>query len=87
MGRIKQYSKKSKSKGKNKKKHSKIEGSEDAEVKVHCEEALSVGKKKQIFKKEKAKGIKSRITELKMKSKKLRKKNLDEKKEKKMIAK
>jgi hypothetical protein len=43
----------------------------------YSEAALSVGKKKQIFKKEKAKSIKAKILELKMQSKKLKKKKLD----------
>ena len=54
---------------------------------VASDAALSVGKKKQIFKKEKAKTIKNRIQELKMQSKKLKKKKLDQKAEKKKIAK
>ncbi len=51
------------------------------------EAALSVGKKKQIFKKEKAKHIKAKIQELKKQSKKLKKKKLDQKAQKKQIAK
>eukprot|EP00347_Sterkiella_histriomuscorum_P022968 403336455 len=49
--------------------------------------ALSVGKKRQIFKKEKSKAIKQKIMELKHQSLKLKKKKLDEKAEKKKIAK
>ena len=41
------------------------------------EPVATVGKKKQIFKREKAKVIKGRIAELKAKSLKLSKKNLD----------
>ena len=42
-------------------------------------EALSVGKKKQLFKKGKAKQIKDKIQELKLQSKKLKKKKLEDK--------
>jgi hypothetical protein len=43
----------------------------------HSSAALSVGKKKTIFKKEKSRLIKAKIGELKIQSKKLKKKNLD----------
>ena len=59
----------------------------EQEIPKHSEAALSVGKKKQIFKKEKAKSIKNRIQELKQQSKKLKKKNIEQKAEKKRIAK
>lgn len=84
MGRIKQYSKKQK------KRHPKklLKKSEKEAMDVqddhaqhedpakHSSDALSVGKKKQIFKKEKSKPIKAKIAELKLQSKKLNKKNL-----------
>ena len=41
------------------------------------EKALSVGKKRQLFKREKAGKIKARIVELKQRSMKLKKKNLE----------
>jgi 5'-deoxynucleotidase YfbR-like HD superfamily hydrolase len=47
----------------------------------------TIGKKKQIFKREKSKVIKAKISELKARSLKLKKKNLDQKAEKKKIAK
>ena len=47
----------------------------------------TIGKKKQIFKREKSKVIKGKIAELKARSLKLKKKNLDQKAEKKKIAK
>ena len=59
----------------------------DEEIKDSQAAALSVGKKKQIFKKEKSKAIKTKIQELKQRSLKLKKKNLDQKAEKKKIAK
>jgi hypothetical protein len=49
--------------------------------------ALTIGKKKQIFKKTKSKDIKAKIAELKSRSLKLNKKNLNQKAEKKKIAK
>lgn len=68
MGRIKQYSKKAKhsKKSKSSKKNRKDSDMMDEDAldfnselqQTHSNEALSVGKKKQIFKKEKAKGIK-----------------------------
>lgn len=94
MGRVKQYSKRVSRK---KRIHSKKSGKKDEdsgsdmelekeEVK-HSEEALSVGKQKQNFKKHKAKDVKQKIQELKLASKKLKKKNLSQKAEKKKIAK
>ena len=60
----------------------------DTEQKVTQQEAaLSVGKKKQLFKKGQAKQVKAKIQELKQKSLKLKKKNLAQKAEKKKIAK
>lgn len=76
MGRIKDYS----SQRHHQKKHKKLlkkqrkvkdEVMSDEEIKdqqadnAHSNEALSVGKKKQIFKKKKAKSIRKRIQELK----------------------
>merc|ERR1719393_1085408 len=49
--------------------------------------ALSVGKQKSIFKKEKASQIKKKIEELKAKTAKLKKKNLSQRVEKKEISK
>jgi hypothetical protein len=48
---------------------------------------VTIGKKKQIFKKTKSKDIKAKIAELKARSLKLKKKNLNQKAEKKKIAK
>ena len=57
----------------------KDEESEKEEVVPQTNEsaALSVAKKKQIFKKEKLKNIKAKIQELKQRSLKLKKKNLE----------
>jgi hypothetical protein len=49
--------------------------------------AVTIGKRKQIFKKNKSKVIKAKIAELKARSLKLKKKNLNQKAEKKKIAK
>jgi hypothetical protein len=49
--------------------------------------AVTIGKKKQLFKKNKSKVIKAKIAEFKARSLKLNKKNLNQKAEKKKIAK
>jgi hypothetical protein len=91
MGRIKQYSKKQKKKPSKKRVNPDLMDittpvtTEDPSK--HSSDALSVGKKKQLFKKEKAKHIKQKIQELKQQTKKLKKKKLDQKAEKKKISK
>ena len=60
---------------------------DNEEEEVKQEVALTIGKKKQMFKKGKAKEIKAKIQELKLRSLKLKKKNLEQKAEKKKIAK
>ena len=51
------------------------------------EKGLTVAKRKQIFKKHKAKDVKAQIAELMQQSKKLKKKDLDQKAQKRKIAK
>lgn len=89
MGRVKHYATMRSSKKKHLKKQRKTAEPEAItdETEPKVEQALTVGKKKQIFKKEKAKGIKAKIQELKIRSLKLKKKNLEQKAEKKKIAK
>lgn len=80
MGRVKHYSTQNNKKKHRQDKHKIVEDSENTQN-------LSIAKKKQIFKKSKAKVVKAKITELKQRSLKLKKKNLDQKAEKKKIAK
>ena len=98
MGRVKHYSRqhnkqhtlkrKKNSHKKDEVKHDDSHMSDHEDSKpTQQEAALSVGKKRQLFKKGQAKQIKAKIIELKQKSLKLKKKNLEQKAEKKKIAK
>jgi hypothetical protein len=92
MGRVKKYSKQHSNKKRNqsresfKLKHPKnTEDEEDAPM-TGQEAALSVAKRKQIFKKTNRRDVKKRIAELRLDSIKLKKRNLDQKAQKKIIA-
>ncbi len=92
MGRVKKYSKQHSNKKRNqsresfKLKHLKnTEDEEDAPM-TGQEAALSVAKRKQIFKKTNRRDVKKRIAELRLDSIKLKKRNLDQKAQKKIIA-
>lgn len=85
MGRVKHYTRHS-----NKKRHQKGQSKNDDYndlIEETKQEVITAGKKKQIFKKGRAKEIKAKIKELKVQSLKLKKKNLEQKSQKKKIAK
>ncbi len=99
MGRVKKYSggqKHRRSKSLLKKKPTKNDDSDNADTQMAdtnsaaaSSSALSIGKRKQIFKKSKdgRREVKKQILELKRQTSKLRKRNLDQKSEKKSISK
>ena len=65
-----------------------MDGVEESEGQQKTQGNLSIAKKRQIFKKSKdgRRDVKKRIAELKMQTRKLRKRNLDDKGEKKQIS-
>ena len=96
MGRVKRYSrqhenKKRRSASLAKRLNKKQDSDSDmdgVETKGRTQGDLSIAKRRQIFKKSKdgRREVKKRIMELKLQSKKLKKRNLDQKSEKKQIA-
>jgi hypothetical protein len=81
MGRVKKYSKQhsNKNKGVAKRKRDAEKGhsDSDSEMKSGSEAALTVAKRKQLFKKKDRRDVKKRIKELRAQSLKLKKRNLD----------
>ena len=86
MGRVKKYAKQFTNR--NKKVHAanvKLAKEKDTEMDTNTEN-LPLAKRKQIFKKKNRRDVKKRIAELRLKSLKLKKKNIDQKAEKRKIS-
>ena len=90
MGRVKKYAKQFSNR--NKKVHAanqRLAAKEDNDQEMgqtSIDKSLPLAKRKQIFKKKNRRDVKKRIQELRLKSLKLKKKNIDQKAEKRKIA-